>query len=363
VKHFVSIALLGTLLWANDLSAQDRLYAGAFLEIPVGARAAGMGEAYVATAMDGTAFFWNPAGVALVNRRIVSAMYANYFGGFGQYSFIGYTHQLSDKYGFAVSWIRYSVSGIPENSSFGDTRLFDRGDPDFDFDQFRRGDFSYVDNAIFVSFARLNSLKLNLGWLYSDFIVDIPLGINLKIIKGGTSGISGQGQAINDEIPFDVSNFGIGFDIGTMIMFGMDDLFDLSYLGDFVLGLNLQDATGTAIEWTSLTNDVKPQDVIDANLKWGFSYVQPFDGLQSNLTLSYEHNSRYENDKHYGAEWDYARTLGLRLGYSIFTRPDGSRASYLSYGAGLSYWRIDFDYALISQDFGNVHRVSAAYRF
>ncbi|MEK9136092.1 MAG: PorV/PorQ family protein [Bacteroidota bacterium] len=38
--------------------------AAAFLEIPVGARAIGMGGAFVATANDVTSLYWNPAGVA-----------------------------------------------------------------------------------------------------------------------------------------------------------------------------------------------------------------------------------------------------------------------------------------------------------
>ncbi|MBM2841541.1 MAG: hypothetical protein HW412_2069, partial [Bacteroidetes bacterium] len=38
--------------------------AAAFLEIPVGARAIGMGGAFVGTANDVTSLYWNPAGVA-----------------------------------------------------------------------------------------------------------------------------------------------------------------------------------------------------------------------------------------------------------------------------------------------------------
>jgi len=41
--------------------------AAAFLRIPVGARAAGMGSAVVAAAADPSAMFWNPGGLARIN--------------------------------------------------------------------------------------------------------------------------------------------------------------------------------------------------------------------------------------------------------------------------------------------------------
>ena len=43
--------------------------AATFLEIPVGARAIGMGGAFVGTANDVTSLFWNPAGIARLNHR------------------------------------------------------------------------------------------------------------------------------------------------------------------------------------------------------------------------------------------------------------------------------------------------------
>ena len=39
-----------------------------FLEIGVGSRAVGMGGAFVATANDASAMYWNPAGLGRINR-------------------------------------------------------------------------------------------------------------------------------------------------------------------------------------------------------------------------------------------------------------------------------------------------------
>jgi hypothetical protein len=57
-------ASLAVLLPAAAFSASPGETGLAFLKIGVGARAAGMGEAYVAVAQDATALYWNPAGIA-----------------------------------------------------------------------------------------------------------------------------------------------------------------------------------------------------------------------------------------------------------------------------------------------------------
>ena len=50
-----------------------------FLEIGVGARAVAMGNAYVATADDITAIYWNPAGLARINNSEATFMHTNWF--------------------------------------------------------------------------------------------------------------------------------------------------------------------------------------------------------------------------------------------------------------------------------------------
>jgi len=322
---------------------KTRYYANAFLDIPLGARAMGMGAAYSAVADDGTAFYWNPAGVSLIHRRQVSAMFADQFGGFGQYSFIGYNHQLTEQYAFSVNWIRYTVGGIKEFRELEDN-FIDRGREDYSFDKYYRGTFDYTDNAFFFSFAKMNRLRLNLGWLYSEFPLDIPVGVNFKIITGGTNGIAGNGK-----IEKDVSKFGVGVDVGTMIIFGMNDLLETPGLGDFALGLTLQDATSTGINWNG-----PAQDVVPINFKLGLSYTQPLDELESNLLFSFERNSRYQVNHRFGVEYDYRKLVALRIGY------DGTSVSY---GTGVSFQHFQIDYALLNQSLGNVHRISAGYKF
>jgi len=69
-------------------------YAGEFLRIGVGARALGMGSAFAGLADDGSAAFWNPAGLATLTSREVTLMHAEQFGSIVKYDFASYTMPL-----------------------------------------------------------------------------------------------------------------------------------------------------------------------------------------------------------------------------------------------------------------------------
>lgn len=77
------------LLWVGTVRAEIlQLYgednvgtaSGQFLKIPVGARAVALGKAYVACATDGSALFWNPAGIMRTPGR------TNYFASHSVYT-------------------------------------------------------------------------------------------------------------------------------------------------------------------------------------------------------------------------------------------------------------------------------------
>lgn len=81
---------LTTLLAFLSLSsfAQFRKYSNEFLNIGAGARGLAMGSAQVASVADGTAGYWNPAGLTHVaNKPQVNVMHAEYFAGIGKYDY------------------------------------------------------------------------------------------------------------------------------------------------------------------------------------------------------------------------------------------------------------------------------------
>ena len=56
-------------------------YAGSFLEWGAGARAIALGKTFTAIANDGTALYWNPAGLSQIATRELTAMHSGEFPG------------------------------------------------------------------------------------------------------------------------------------------------------------------------------------------------------------------------------------------------------------------------------------------
>ncbi len=103
-----------TLLCVNSF-AQFRKYSNEFLNIGAGARGLGMGGAQVASVNDGTAGYWNPAGLVQVkDYPVLHIMHAEYFAGIGKYDYVSLAVPVSDKkrtLGF--SFLRFAVDDIP----------------------------------------------------------------------------------------------------------------------------------------------------------------------------------------------------------------------------------------------------------
>src|SRR5438067_1224172 len=74
-KRRFGLALLLLTATARSANAKSSGTSSAqFLKLGAGARAAGMGDAFVAVADDVTAAYWNPAGLAQIRQTEVEAM-------------------------------------------------------------------------------------------------------------------------------------------------------------------------------------------------------------------------------------------------------------------------------------------------
>ena len=74
-------AALAAALLAPAASAQSGTAAAEFLNVPIGARATAMGGAFGATASDGTALYWNAAGLAGLDGPTATFEYAQWYVG------------------------------------------------------------------------------------------------------------------------------------------------------------------------------------------------------------------------------------------------------------------------------------------
>jgi len=318
--------------------------AGAFLALGVGARAIGLGGAFGAMADDGTAFYWNPAGLARLSKPEVTMMYSSLFGlsdAQANHHVLAYAHPLRGIH-LSAGWIRLGVDDIPRFPELTYKNTKDRSyrvgglhpDTDLQGDGVPTGYFTDREDAVYLSFSKMNTLEIDMGWQYFALPLYLPVGVSFKFLNYSIGEASARG---------------VGIDIGTMLLFGVDELMDNPALGKASFGLMVQDVANTAIIWKN-----KYQDTIPSNVKFGAAYEQPIPAYNSRATLLWEVESKYKGTQHVGLEYTYAERLALRIGY------DEERVSA---GAGISFWMFRMDYALSNYGLGIIHRASASLRF
>jgi len=140
-------------LLSKPTAAQFRKYSNEFLNIGAGARGLGMGSAQVATVSDGTAGYWNPAGLVNVkDNPQLNLMHAEYFAGIGKYDYGSLILPLKDnKRVLGLSLLRFAVDDIPN------TIFLVEPDGTVNFSNIQT--FSSADYAFLVSLAQEKKLK------------------------------------------------------------------------------------------------------------------------------------------------------------------------------------------------------------
>lgn len=116
MKRLLTVVMIVVLLTASSRAhAQFRKYSNEFLNIGAGARGLAMGGAQVASVADGTAGYWNPAGLVHVREfPVINLMHAEYFGGIGKYDYGSIAIPLADdKRTIGLSILRFAVDDIP----------------------------------------------------------------------------------------------------------------------------------------------------------------------------------------------------------------------------------------------------------
>jgi hypothetical protein len=201
--------LFGTLfLWCAFFSitsyAQWRKYSNEFLNIGAGARGLAMGGAQVASVKDGTAGYWNPAGLADVRKvPSVNVMHAEYFSQIGKFDYASIALPLAgDKRTLGITALRFAVDDIPNT-------LF-LVEPDGSINYNNITAFSSADYAFLLSFAQKLKEKNN---------NNIQFGVNAKIIHRSVGSFAkawGFGLDAGIQFKKDKWHFGaVGRDITT----------------------------------------------------------------------------------------------------------------------------------------------------
>jgi len=202
-KLLILLAVLGTMLLSSIGYTQGLDKIGQtgmkWLSIPIGARAAALGNAYTAGAPDASSVFWNPAASALVS---------------GTHVFLNQTNWIADinVQAAAVSYDLedYGVVGVHYMGvnwgTFNGTE-FNASDPSQLFK--RTGTFEPEDFAIGINYAKKISNKFsfgaNLRYLHEDLV-------------GGSYGTFADPKSYNAVLD------AVAFDVGTLFYTGYEDL-------------------------------------------------------------------------------------------------------------------------------------------
>ncbi len=162
MMHTKLFAFLASVLLLPQLcTAQFRKYSNEFLNIGAGARGLAMGGAQVASVQDGTAGYWNPAGLTNVkDEPQINIMHAEYFAGIGKFDYASAAFPIQDnKRTLGVSLLRFAVDDIPNTLYL----IGADGKPNFNNIQ----TFSSADYALLLSYAQTiketDNIKISLG--------------------------------------------------------------------------------------------------------------------------------------------------------------------------------------------------------
>ena len=146
---------------------QFRKYSNEFLNIGAGARGLGMGAAQAASVNDGTAGYWNPAGlVSVQDMPNINLMHASYFDNLGKYDYASVAiPEVDNKRVIGFSLLRFAVDDIPNT-------LF-LVEPDGSINYGNITSFSSADYAFLFSYAQK---------IWDDDDLKMSFGANAKVI-------------------------------------------------------------------------------------------------------------------------------------------------------------------------------------
>ncbi len=325
----LTLTLAGLLLAAGTARAQFDLggqragtSSGAFLKIGVGARAVGLGEAFVAVANDPSTIVWNPAGLASLLRQEV------------QFSHTEWPGDISHDFFVCVLPSRKLGGSLAVQLGMLSTRL----DETDEFHPFGTGrEFSYSD---FVG-------GLAYGRRWTDKLL---IGAGVKYVR----------EDLGSQVGGPVSSAFL-VDLGSIYYLGYGSVRIATSLSNFGAEMT---PSGSYV--SPYTGEKRNYDGFDPPMQFRYGLAfEAIENAQQRLTVATEITQPADNSQRIkaGLEWTWMRRVSLRGGYNF-----NADVMRLSGGFGavvpmkLTQASVDYAYTDGGPLLG-VHRMSLGFRF
>ena len=326
----LSIIIILTMLSAAPINADS--YSCEFLALGTGARALGLGGAFVAVADDSTASYWNSAGLCQLEGSELMLMHAAKFSQLAAYDCISYAQSLPIGT-IGISWLRFSIGDIPRFPEPEGTPGQRKNSAEFRPSANPDGYFGDSENALFISLGRKFDINITPGLQLTKTWATVGIGGSLKMISQNLDVYNGRGY---------------GIDFG--VFFGMDagNLFDYDDIGKLTLGLNIQDI-GTKVKWNTLSNH---EDAIPTNFKYGLAYSLV--SRNHSFTGALDRDTIYNGMVRFGLEYCYKSTIALRI---------GAKSGGFAAGFGVRKGMFAVDYSYLMQEIAGSHHLGTSLCF
>ncbi len=326
-------------------------YGADFLAGGVGARALGMGGAFISVADDVYAGFWNPAGLPDVQTREVAYMHAERFSGIVSFDYAGFALPFSERSVLGVTLIRSGVNDIKNTLDAWDAER-DQPVPD---PESAITTFSAADYALFIAYGKRVSESLSFG-------------VTSKVIRRNIGEFAtAWGYSMDVGIRYRTPSWHLGAtvqDITTMLQSWSVDTGRLANIRD-VFGDELPEGGTEMVLPVVRLGASRLTDVGPGRLRLALDTDLSFDGPSAN-SISLGSMALHPR---LGAEYIIAQRLAFRAGFNRIQHVDGEGLDLTpSLGTGFRWGRaaVDYgfgDFAGLVSDLGYSHRISAQYRF
>lgn len=303
VAALLAVVLCTPLMFAafSDKDAGTRT--GQFLKLPVGARAIGMGEAYTAVADDANSIFYNVAGLARLEKKGAEYMFSKYVEE-TSYHWVAFAMPISETIGSAGIGFQYFTAGSIDETDIKASKV---------------GTFTPSDLAVNLSYAKV--------------LMEIPLGLNLKII--------------NSKIKESATT--VAVDLGAQYNKLMD--------GKLLLGFTAQNLGGS-LKFESESSKLPILIKLGSGYKVSDSWVAAADIVfpeDNSPTLALGTDYKYQIQE--------GMNLSGRLGYNSRGRKvDGFNGVTIGVGFGFQMATLDYAWMPLG-DLGSTHRISVGVKF